>query len=179
MGRLDELVLKWPSPAVPCRKQWLNPLTDVSEKQRQWLTFSLYSTLMMEQFRLEEGSSGGMLITWVAVSLQEGAMGFIFSFRTLFMLSLLRPCAKKLLFSYTMNFGFTARLDWLLISMFTFMSSPWEQKTLGRHSGQGALMLNICCWTCSDVTPFFAAFAFLKYFCFSLLPSNPRSSDLI
>lgn len=28
---------------------------------------------------------------------------------------------------------------------------PWEQKTLDRHPGQSAPMLNICCCTCLDV----------------------------
>lgn len=40
-------------------------------------------------------------------------------------------------------------------------------KDIGCYSGQGAPILNICCWTSSDVTLFFAASAFLKCFFFS------------
>ena len=47
-------------------------------------TFSLYSNLKIEQFKMEGGSSLGMVITWVTVLLLEGAIASIFSLRILF-----------------------------------------------------------------------------------------------
>ncbi len=87
-------------------------------------TFSLYSSLMMEQFRMDGGSSLGMVITLVTVSFLEGSMASAFSLRISFVQTLLRPWAKKLFFSYRMNLGFTERLEWLLISAMTWRGSP-------------------------------------------------------
>ena len=91
-------------------------------------TFSLYSSLMMEQFMMEGGSSLGMVITLVTVSLLEDSRASPFSLRISLVWSLLRPWAKKLLFSYSTNLGFTERLERLLISTVTLRSSPVKQR---------------------------------------------------
>lgn len=92
-------------------------------------TFSLYSNLMMEQFKMEGGSSPGMVITLVTVSLPEDGIASIFSLRISFVQTLLRPWAKKLFFLYSMNLGFTERVDWLLISTETWRGSPVKEET--------------------------------------------------
>lgn len=89
-----------------------------------WFTFSLYSSLMMEQFKMEGGSSLGMGITLVTVSLLDDATASTFSLRIFCVWTLLWPWAKKLLFSYRMNLGFTERVEWLLISAVTLRASP-------------------------------------------------------
>lgn len=48
---------------------------------RMDFTFSLYSSLMMEQFKMEEGSSMGRLSTWVTVFFLELSTASAFSFR--------------------------------------------------------------------------------------------------
>lgn len=113
---------------------------------------------MMEQFRMEEGSSLGTVITLVAASFLEGSISFIFSLMMSLVETLLRPWAKKLLFSYRMNLGFTERELRLLISMFTLMSSPGTKETglspfceRRSHSGQSVPMEKICRLTCFDV----------------------------
>ena len=87
-------------------------------------TFSLYSSLMMEQFTMEGDSSLGMVITWVTVSFPEDATDSVFALTMSFVETLLRPWAKKLFFSYRTNLGFTERDEWLVISTMTWRSSP-------------------------------------------------------
>lgn len=90
-----------------------------------WMfTFSLYSSLMMEQFKMEEGSSKGRLITWVTVSFLELSTASAFSFRMSRVWTFLCPWAKKLCFSYRVNLGFTDRLERLVISSVTRRASP-------------------------------------------------------
>jgi len=86
-------------------------------------TFSLYSCLRMEQFKMEGGSSLGMGITVVTVSF-PGAIDSIFCLRISCVPTLLRPWAKKLFFSYSINVGLTERVEWLLTSTVTWRASP-------------------------------------------------------
>lgn len=96
-----------------------------------WMfTFSLYSSLMMEQFKMEEGSSVGRLITWVTVSFLELSTASAFSFRMSRTWTLLLPWAKKLCFSYRVNLGFTDLLERLVISSVTRRASPVKMNQL-------------------------------------------------
>ena len=94
------------------------------DQHRVQFTFSLYSSLMMLQFKMELGNSLGMFITLTTVSFLEDETASIFSLRISFVETLLRPWAKKLFFSYRMTLAFTERLELLTISTETLRSLP-------------------------------------------------------
>lgn len=109
------------------------------------VTFSLYSSLMMEQFRMEGGSLLGMGITLVTDSSDSDfATSSIFSLRISFVWTLLRPWAKKLLFSYSINLGFTPRLERFVISTVTVTGSP-VTRTKERFQKQDSHLVTILC----------------------------------
>lgn len=92
------------------------------------LTFSLYSSLMRVQFKMEGGSSLGMVMTFVTVVLPEQeSTASAFALRISRVSTLLRFTPKKLFFSYSTNLGWTERLEQLSSLTMTFMSSPVQQ----------------------------------------------------
>lgn len=78
---------------------------------------------------MDGGSSLGMVITLVTVSLRDDSTPSLFSLRISLVQILLLPWAKKLFFSYSINLGFTERVEQLLISAVTLISVPGEKKT--------------------------------------------------
>lgn len=78
---------------------------------------------------MDGGSSLGMVITLVTVSLRDDSTPSVLSLRISLVQTLLLPWAKKLCFSYSMNLGFTERVEQLLISAVTLISLPAEEKT--------------------------------------------------
>lgn len=167
MDRLDGLDLKWPSPAVSYRKAVAKPL-DRCLRETKAVTH-LQHVLHLDDGAVQDGGGelrgdGDHLGSHLPAGRRDGLHLVLQDVVGVDPLSALRKEAPLLVQKeFWLHRSIRLVVDFH-VHLHVF---PWEQKTLDRHPGQSAPMLNICCCTCLDVIPFCAASAFLKYFSFS------------